>query len=292
MAIERSILIFGGSGMLGHVLWKKAMARYNAFVALRKIPPGHEGLFPAERTIVGLDVRDSEAVRETLNRYRPDCVVNCVGIVKQSPIIQDPASVIQINSLFPHQLAAICSDLGIRLIHLSTDCVFSGEKGHYSEEDFPGPIDLYGRSKLLGEPSGSNILTLRTSMIGFELETRHGLLEWFLAQEGGVVRGFKRALFNGLYTEELAGIILELIDNWPGLAGVRHIGGEVISKYDLLSLIRAECNLDILIEPDESFVCDRSLDASKIQKETGIKIPSWSEMVHSLAIDLKKRRKK
>lgn len=278
--------------MLGHVLWKRAMARHNAFVALRKIPSGHEGLFPAERTIVGLDARDPEGVRVTLHRYRPDCVVNCVGIIKQSSLMQDPISVVQVNSLFPHQLAAICADLGIRLIHLSTDCVFSGIRGHYTEEDSPDPMDLYGRSKLLGEPSGSNVLTLRTSMIGFELGTKHGLLEWFLGQEGGVVRGFKRAFFNGLYTAELAKVILELVENWPGIAGVRHLGGEVISKYDLLSLIRDECGLDVLIEPDDSFVCDRSLNASKIQNETGIKISSWGEMVHSLAVDFRKAKKK
>uniref|UniRef100_A0A7V3NU87 dTDP-4-dehydrorhamnose reductase n=1 Tax=candidate division WOR-3 bacterium TaxID=2052148 RepID=A0A7V3NU87_UNCW3 len=285
------ILILGGSGMLGHTLWEKAKDRQNVYVALRRIPPGYEWLFPLDRTILGFEATNFERVLAILEKVEPSWVINCIGIVKQSPQMQDPVFVIQVNSLFPHQLAAACSRLGARLIHLSTDCVFSGRRGQYKEEDLPDPSDFYGRSKLLGEPIEPNTLILRTSMIGLELGTRHGLLEWFLSQKGKTVRGFKRAIFSGLYTGELSRLILDLIDHEPELAGVRHLGSEAISKYDLLCLIRDECQLPIHIEQDDSVVSDRSLDSSKILKETGIRVPTWSEMARSIAMDLRKVRK-
>lgn len=288
---KRPILILGGSGMLGHALWEKARVSPNVYVALRKIPPGFEWLFPADRTILGFEVTNFDRCSEIIEKIQPSWVINCVGIVKQSPQMQNPLSVIQVNSLFPHQLATLCSRLGARLIHLSTDCVFSGRKGRYKEEDIPDPSDFYGLSKLMGEPKERNTLILRTSMIGFELETKHGLLEWFLSQKGKTVRGFKRAIFSGLYTANLSELVLDLIDNEVEIEGVRHLGSQAISKYDLLCLIRDECHLPIKIEPDDSVVIDRSLDSSKIQKETGIRIPTWEEMARSIAIDLRKMRR-
>ncbi len=170
-----------------------------------------------------------------------------------------------------------------RLIHISTDCVFSGKRGKYREEDLPDAADLYGRSKLLGEITGGRALTLRTSMIGHELAGRHSLLEWFLAQQGKAVAGYRHAIFSGLTTRRLAELIATLIADFPDLCGLYHVAGEAISKFELLSLVRGCFGLDIEIVPEDDFVIDRSLDSTRFVQATGIARPQWAEMIAQLA---------
>ena len=171
------------------------------------------------------------------------------------------------------------------MIHLSTDCVFSGASGNYREDDPSDATDLYGKSKYLGEVSEQNCLTLRTSMIGNELFRRKSLLEWFLAQKGSI-RGFKKAIFSGFTTLELSRIIEMMIVRFPGASGLYHVSSEPISKYDLLNLIKTKLKLPIKILPDESFFCDRSLDSSKFRDEFDYQPPTWEEMVDELSQDI------
>lgn len=261
----------GGTGMLGHVLWQTCRERGEAAATVRDQAPG---------AISGVHAEDRTSVERALDAARPDVVVNCIGVVKQ--IVRDAAQTVRLNSLFPHELAALCQARGIRLIHVSTDCVFSGRRGGYSERDTPDPVDLYGRSKLAGEPSGELVLTLRTSMIGWELGgRRQGLLEWFAAQRGGSAGGYTRAVFSGPTAPVLSRAILAAIDH--GLTGTFHLAAEPIAKYDLLRALDEALGLEVDVVPDERVVIDRSLDASAFRAATGWAAPSWEEMIAELA---------
>ena len=278
------ILILGGTGMLGHRLWMDLSPIHETHVAIRgsgeQVPVRRE--LPRGLLHEGVDAASFARVAETIQRVRPDIVVNCVGVVKQSPLAVDPITSLELNSLLPHRLAQACLANERRLIHLSTDCVFSGARGFYSEGDAPDPVDLYGHSKLLGEVAGSGCLTLRTSFIGRELRDRRGLLEWFLAQKEPI-RGYTMAIFSGLTTLELSRILLELVLPREDLQGVYHVAGSAISKHDLLCLARDAYGKEIEIIPDSAFVCDRSLDGRKFAHATGYRAPDWPVLVEELA---------
>jgi dTDP-4-dehydrorhamnose reductase len=220
-----------------------------------------------------------------LEEWRPHAVVNCVGVIKQLPEGDDPVVCIHINALFPHLLARACRERGIRLIHISTDCVFSGHRGNYREDDPSDAVDLYGRTKYLGEVSEPGCITVRTSMIGRELSSSHGLLEWFLAQRGRSVRGYRKAVFSGLTTLELASVITRILTEWTFLSGVCQVVAEPIDKYSLLCLIRDIFGLEVEIQPDTSHVCDRSLDGSRFHGATNYVAPSWRAMIEAMRAD-------
>jgi dTDP-4-dehydrorhamnose reductase len=282
------VLILGAAGMLGHALFSLLAGRpeFTVFATVR----GTEGLdrwFPPgllQRIRGGVDVGRFDTVVRVLEEIRPDVVVNCIGVVKQLPLAKDPIVSITVNALFPHRLARACGEAGIRMIHIGTDCVFSGEKGNYLESDLPDATDLYGRTKWMGEVDSPRCVTLRTSIIGHELSGRHGLIEWFLAQEGSV-RGFARAVFSGLPTVELAGIVTDRVIPNEGLTGLYHVSTAPISKYELLRLVMERYGKRIRIERDEAFVCDRSLDSSRFRKATGYQPPPWPEMVSRMRAD-------
>jgi dTDP-4-dehydrorhamnose reductase len=229
----------------------------------------------------GVDAENVDALARFLAEVRPDIVINCVGIIKQLASSYDPLVAIPINAIFPHRLARLCALGDARLIHISTDCVFTGRRGNYVESDQPDAEDLYGRSKLLGEVDYPNAVTLRTSIIGHEIGSRNGLVEWFLAQSG-VVQGYRRAIFSGLTTDELVRVIIDRVIPNPELRGVYHISVEPISKFDLLTIIKQAYGLDIAIEPTDTFVIDRSLDSTRFRVATGYEPPSWPELVVSM----------
>jgi dTDP-4-dehydrorhamnose reductase len=283
----KKVLILGGSGMLGHKLWQICGRRFPAYVALRRDFASYRqyGLFDKARSIDHVSAEGFESVARAIAESEPDVVVNCIGIVKQAEVAKDPLSSIQINALLPHRLAQLCSLKGVRLIHISTDCVFSGLKGNYTEDDASDAEDLYGRTKFLGEVGGAGCLTLRTSMIGRELETSHGLIEWFLSQQGKTVRGYKRAIFSGFTTIAIAEIIARLIAEHPDLHGVWHVASKPITKYDLLELVREVYGFTIEIEPDESVVCDRSLNSDRFRRATGLVAPAWPDMIMEMYRD-------
>jgi dTDP-4-dehydrorhamnose reductase len=282
-----NVLILGGNGMLGHKLWQVFRERFETLVTIRRPldPAWVNVIFDPARVIEGVSAEDLESVRRAIETAQPDAVVNCIGIVKQAAAAKDPLPSITVNSLFPHQVAEVCRSAGARLLHVSTDCVFSGRQGRYTEEDIPDPVDLYGRSKLLGEAAGPGSLTIRTSIIGRELDASNGLVEWFLAQDGGSVSGYTRAIFSGVTTVALAEQIARVLEEHPELEGIRHVAAKPIGKYDLLCLLKQAYELDVEINPDASVVIDRSLNGSAFEQETGLVASEWPVMVGAMARD-------
>jgi dTDP-4-dehydrorhamnose reductase len=280
-------LVLGGAGMLGHRLWRELHERMDAYLTVRGSYEDYAslGFFDGRCVIAGVDVLRDEDLHRAISVAQPDVVVNAVGIVKQRREAENAPNTIAVNSLLPHRLADLCESIGARLIQVSTDCVFLGTRGAYSEADTPDARDLYGRSKLLGEVDREGCLTLRTSMVGREIRSARGLVEWFLSHRGGVVPGFTRARFSGLSTPELSRVLADTIELQADLRGVWHVAGSPISKYDLLSMVNDAFALRTVIEADDSFVCDRTLDASRFNNATGYRPPSWEAMVAELAAD-------
>jgi dTDP-4-dehydrorhamnose reductase len=215
---------------------------------------------------------------------RPELVINCVGLVKQRSAANDPLLAIEVNSLLPHRLANLCLAAGSRLIHVSTDCVFSGRDGAYTESSTPDAEDLYGRTKLLGEVAYPHTITLRTSIIGRELSTRQGLAEWFLGQQHRV-KGYTRSRFSGITTHEFARVVSEYVIPRPALAGLYHVSSSSISKYELLEELAGAYRRDIEIEPESGVVCDRTLDSTRFRTATGFAPRTWPEMLKEMASD-------
>jgi dTDP-4-dehydrorhamnose reductase len=281
------VLILGGSGMIGHRLWLACRDRFDTTVTLRGPLSGQPwaALFDPQRVVEGVDLTDDAALAALLRHTRPHAVVNAAGLVKQRPTGQDAIAAITANALLPHRLAALCLQGGIRLLHLSTDCVFSGHAGAYRESDTADPVDTYGRTKLLGEVTGPGQLTIRKSAIGRELSGQRGLLEWFLANRGGHVRGFTSAIFSGLTTAAIAATIVAILDEHSSLEGLWHVAGPAISKFDLLAALRDGLGVSVAITPDDTTAIDRSLDDHRFRAATGIIRPSWESMIAALAAD-------
>jgi dTDP-4-dehydrorhamnose reductase len=241
-------------------------------------------ILPPERLIGHFDVLDTAKLCEQLETIRPDAVVNCIGIVKQRDEAKQAVPSIQVNALFPHQLADLCVERGIRVVQISTDCVFSGFRGNYSEIDVPDPVDLYGRTKLLGELNRPGCLTLRTSIIGWQLNTFSSLLSWFALQRNKHIKGYRKAIYSGFSTTVLAQLIGDILQTRPDLNGVYQVSSEPISKFDLLVKLRDMLGWsDIAIEPDDQFFCDRSLSSTRFTTTTGWRSPTWEAMLKGLA---------
>jgi len=252
------IVVLGSTGMLGHKMVERLEDHHKVSGLSRK----------------NFDGTDKVSVWNALNRFKPQVVINCVGIVKQRP--QDIKESILINSLLPLELVNYCRLLGAGLIHFSTDCVFSGKYGSYKETSKPDPEDTYGQTKLLGEVKGENVLTIRTSIVGREKDNYRGLLEWFLKQKGDV-QGYSRSIFSGVTTNWLADTVLKLLEK--DLSGLYHVASHPISKFRLLQLFKEIYDRDVNVIKDSGVFCDRSLDGSKFEKETGIKTPDWKKML-------------
>jgi dTDP-4-dehydrorhamnose reductase len=280
------VMVVGATGTLGHRLCLEWGDRFECFGTVREPlaePVGE--LLAATTLIAGVTADAPESLRPALEQAKPEVVVNCVGAVKQAEAGRQAIPAIRINSLFPHQLAALCREHSARMVHISTDCVFSGSRGDYSEDDVPDATDIYGRSKLLGEVAGTGVLTLRTSLIGRELRGALGLLEWLISNRGGTVRGFSRAVFSGFTTKALAAEIAHLIEGHPELNGVWHLAAQRIDKLTLLTMLDDALQLGIEIVPDEDVAIDRSLDSGRLCSVTGRQPRGWDEMVDELAAD-------
>ncbi|CAO4151033.1 dTDP-4-dehydrorhamnose reductase [Methylorubrum thiocyanatum] len=269
--------------MLGSAAFQYLSDRFPGSVYATARSPAVKRIFPrdAANITVGIDVENADALTGFLRDVRPDVVLNCVGVVKQLASAEDPLVAIPINSIMPHRLARLADLVGARLVHISTDCVFTGRKGDYRESDVPDAEDLYGRSKLLGEVDYPNAVTLRTSIIGREIGSRNGLVEWFLSQSGAV-RGYKRAIFSGLTTDELVRVIVERVLPNPGLRGVYHVSVDPISKFDLLGIVRDAYGVVTEIEPDDAVAIDRSLNSDRFRAATGYAPPSWPDLIRSM----------
>jgi dTDP-4-dehydrorhamnose reductase len=276
------VLVLGASGMLGSAVFREfdghaphevwGLVRNESFLSY---------FSPAQRRriVTGVDVLDETALRAAFERVRPDVVINCVGLIKQKEHSEDPLVVLPINAMLPHRLAALCASGNARLLHISTDCVFSGRKGMYTEDDPSDAEDLYGKSKYIGELRDlRHAVTLRTSIVGRELNSSRALVDWFLAQQGSV-HGFRRSIFSGMTAIELARVMRDVVLPNSSLQGLYHVSSAPISKFDLLKLVAAQYGKTIDVLPDDELVIDRSLDSSRFRQVTGYRPPSWESMV-------------
>lgn len=279
------VLVLGASGMLGSAVAKifAASGRYEVWGTLRSNSASRYFAGSSNiKLISGLDVLCQDALLATFLKVQPEVVINCVGVIKQLENAQDPLAVLPINAMLPHRLSRLCGIAEARLIHVSTDCVFSGRKGNYVESDPSDAEDLYGKSKFMGELSeDAHAITLRTSIIGHELGSHHALIEWFLSQQGKV-RGYTRAIFSGLPTFELARVMRDYVLPHPELFGLYHVSADPIAKFDLLSLVAKEYAKNIEIEPYGDFEIDRSLDSSRFSTATGYRAAAWPELIAML----------
>ncbi len=278
------ILVLGASGMLGNAMMRilSEQSDWEVYGTIRS--ESLKKLFHpdiARNLLSGVDVEQYDSLLQTFLQVRPDVVINCIGLIKKFMNEEDPLHAISINAALPHRLAKLCAISDARLVHMSTDCVFSGEKGNYSESDISDAKDLYGRSKFLGEVDYPHALTLRTSIIGRELQSANGLIGWFLSQEGSCP-GFRRAIFSGFPTVILAEIIRKYIIPNPELHGLYNVAAQPISKYELLQLVAEIFGKSIEIIADDSLVIDRSLNADRFTQATGYRAPGWRELVESM----------
>jgi len=242
------------------------------------VRPAYVNLLQNVTVVTSVDVENQDGLLDLFRQVRPDVVINAIGLIKQQADANEPLSAVPINTMLPHRLAMLCSLVGARFIHISTDCVFSGSKGMYTEDDLPDAHDLYGRTKLLGEVDYPNAVTLRTSMIGHELHSSKSLICWFLAQEGSV-KGYRRAVFSGFPTVELARVIQDFVLPHEDLHGLYHVSAAPINKYDLLTRVAKAYGKSIEIVPDDSLQIDRSLDSSRFRAVTGFVPKPWDEMI-------------
>jgi dTDP-4-dehydrorhamnose reductase len=288
------ILFLGSSGMVGHQLVEHFKNDFEVVAAYRSPKSFYSNRidFSGFRQKFEINCLDSGLVEKLIIEERPDALINCAGIVKQSQEIKSIRSSIEINSVLPHRLNETCEKTGTRLIHLSTDCVFSGRKGMYSESDEADATDTYGRTKYLGEIRDSRALTIRTSKIGTEVFATNGLVEWFLSQKGKI-KGFKKSIFSGFTMTEFGRILEKVLTQHRDLKGVYHIASQPINKFDLLAGLQELIKKwDVQIEPDESFLCDRSLNGTRFNETTGYKAPPWSFMLEELAKNILSKSKR
>ena len=279
------VLVLGVTGMLGSTLFRYFSADTNFHVWGTLRSPTGLKYFSSDahsRLLSHIDVLDADDLVSVMNSVRPDIVINCVGLIKQLADAKDPLTVLPINAIFPHRLAKLCALANARLVHISTDCVFSGRKGMYSEGDASDAEDLYGKSKYIGElHDDSHAVTLRTSIIGHELQSSESLIDWFLCQKNSM-KGYEKAVFSGLPTIELARVIKDYVIPKPELNGLYHVSVEPIDKLSLLKLVAKTYNKEIDIVPDDQVCIDRSLDSSRFQQATGYIPPSWPDLVKSM----------
>jgi len=284
------ICILGGTGMLGHKMYQVIRESYpDTFVTLH----GHLQdqnlrpikLFDPVHVVEGVDASDLSDIERRLIQLKPDVVINCIGIIKQRPDAQSAIANITVNSLMPHRLALLLQSWHARFIHFSTDCVFSGRRGGYTEEDNSDAEDLYGRTKFLGEVKAENATTLRTSIIGRELFHFRSLLEWFLSQRGQSINGYTQAIYSGVTTNCIAEVVRDYVLPCPERNGLYQVVSRSISKFDLLHIIRKHFDLPVEIVPDDRFFCNRSMKGDKFEAMTGFTSPDWDTLVAQLATD-------
>lgn len=284
MKVDTKVLVLGASGMLGNTVLRlfaespgySVIGSARSAGVLRQLPAALHG-----NIICGVDVENMDSLTKLFAQVQPDVVINCIGLIKQLAEADDPLAAIPINALLPHRLARLCAVAGARFIHVSTDCVFAGTRGMYREDDVSDAKDLYGHSKYLGEVDYPHAVTLRTSIIGHELNSAHGLVGWFLAQEGQI-KGYTRAVFSGLPTVELARVMRDFVIPRNELHGLYHVSAEPISKYELLQLVADTYGKTINIAPDDALVIDRSLDSTRFRQLTGYQPPAWPDLVRKM----------
>ncbi len=279
------VLVLGVTGMLGHAVFTLFTGDQGLDVWGTLRHPGGLRFFSGAqraRLLSGVEVLDQDALMAAIDRVRPEVVVNCVGVIKQRPMASDPLVVLPVNAMLPHRLSQLCASVNARLIHISTDCVFSGRRGGYKESDPADTTDLYGQSKFMGEVRDvAHAITLRSSIIGHELASNNSLVDWFLSQNGRV-SGYRKAIFSGLPSVEFASVLRCFVLPRPELHGLYHLSASAISKYELLQLIAGAYHKRIEIVPDDTVVIDRSLNSERFTQATGYIAPEWPALVDAM----------
>ena len=287
------LVILGANGMIGSTMYR-VLSQSPGLSVWGSTRGARDGGVASNSGKVGgivtvLDVRDMDSLTKLFGFIKPEVVINCVGVTKHLPSGDDPLLTISLNALYPHRLANLCQVIGARLVHISTDCVFSGEKGSYTESDTTDAVDLYGKTKAMGEVIRPGAITLRTSTIGHEINTKFGLLEWFLSQRSKC-KGYRRAIFSGLSSFEFAKVVRDFILPNLGLSGLYHVGGIPIDKSRLLEIIAKQYGKQIEIEPDDTVVVDRTLNSSRFQVATGYVAAGWPQLIQKMYEDGMKGR--
>jgi dTDP-4-dehydrorhamnose reductase len=281
------VLILGASGLIGHKLWQTLVDCFDCYAVLHRAREhfAWTRLYDSDCVIDAIDLTDFTRLNGLLSDLRPDVVLNAVGVTKRHLDETAPLKAILANAALPHALADWARRHGKRVFQFSTDCVFSGASGGYTEECEPDGTDIYGRSKALGELHGPGCLTLRTSFIGRELSARTELLEWFLAKQGQTIKGFTNAIYTGVSTHFLSQVVIQLIEAYPELNGLYQLAAPPITKFYLLCLARDAYGVQVEIQPEAGVVIDRSLNGRRFTEVTGIQVPSWEEMMYELAAE-------
>lgn len=286
------VLILGVSGMLGHKMYQSLGKEHECFGTVRNFDSHlmSTNIFDKSKVVSGVDIFNYKKIYGLIQKLKPEVIINCIGVIKQKDAAKNYKELVYINSYLPHLLAEYCEKFNSKLVHISTDCVFNGEKGDYKESDFSDAKDLYGRSKFLGEINYGNSLTIRTSIIGHELFTNYSLVDWFLSQNGKKVNGFYYAIYTGLPTITFAEIVGKILNEYFDLNGLIQVSSKKINKYHLLNIIKERYSLNIKVDKDVEFKCNRSLDSSKFRTLTNIEIPNWEELITKMYIDYKETR--
>ncbi len=269
------IVVLGSSGMLGNSIYKNLSESAHRVFGLQRSPSSKKNI------LSGLDVSNLDKLELAIKDLSPDLVINCIGVIKQVDGVEDVVNTVSINSQLPHQLAEICEKAKSKLIHFSTDCIFDGTIGNYTDDSPVSAKDTYGLSKYLGEVKDKqHVLTVRTSIIGHGINPNNSLVDWFLKQQNKIV-GFSEAYFSGLPCCEISDILENHIIG-SELFGLYNLSADRISKFDLLTLVKEEYELDIEIVPSDNFRIDRSLDSKKFRETTGFLVKPWKQLIKEM----------
>lgn len=279
------ILVLGGTGMLGHAIHRVLHEQGMDVVATARAGPSTEpGLPRALRYERTGDLTDLQELSRALDRCRPDVVVNAAGVIKQDSRAGNVLAMMAANAVLPRRLELLVRARSAKLLHFSTDCVYSGARGMYAETDIPDATDAYGISKFLGEVTSADALTVRTSIIGRGLQPNHSLVDWFLSARG-TVKGYRRAVFSGFPVCDIGHIVARMLPMLVRgqLTGLYHLSAAPIDKHVLLELVAARWKkTDVDIRPDDEVRIDRSLDSTRLRAVLGFTPDDWPSMINRM----------
>jgi len=289
----QTVLVLGASGLLGNAVLRvlaqspalRVVGTLRSDAVLSRLSAVTDA-----KVVLPVDATKFADLQKVMDDVQPTVLVNCVGATKHIEAGNDPSAAYMSNAVLPHTLAALTANAGCRLIHVSTDCVYRGTKGMYRESDLPDATDVYGQSKAAGEVYYRNSITIRTSIIGHEIDTRRSLVEWFLMQ-GAECKGFRKAFFSGFPTVTLARVIRDYVIPRPEMHGLWHAAAPRVDKFDLLSMIARQYGKKITIHPDDNFLMDRALDGTRFREATGFVSPQWPELIAEMHEDRQRNAK-
>lgn len=283
------ILILGGNGMIGHKIYQIISKNHqDTWVTLRNSlnSYSYSEIYNSTKVVDNIDLVNFKLLLNQLNLINPDVIINACGITIRRGIDALKSNSIILNSALPHFLNEWVVANNKRLIHFSTDCVFTGAKGDYLDNDNKDAYDLYGSTKSMGEVIDSKYaITLRGSMIGSELENKTELFEWFLKQKNKTIKGFNKVIYSGITTTKMAEIVIKLIDQHPNLSGIYNISSKPILKFDLLKLWNDFFDINANIEIDNSYISNKNLISDNFYRKISVEQPNWVELSSQLKID-------